>query len=127
MSEQPDCRRTRQPPEKIIAHLIVDSVSGMEEQWEYGTQDSDELEDKFSLLNANKEVAKSAVYELVSVENEGEENTLIDEYEIDQHDEPGYRIGAIAVLMINRGYEKSTVIDRLRKNADLLEENGSDQ
>ncbi|AFH22085.1 hypothetical protein OSG_eHP15_00275 [environmental Halophage eHP-15] len=50
---------------------------------------------------------------------------LIERFDIDQHDEVGYQIGALAVNLIDNGYDPVVVVDRLRENAKAIEQSSN--
>jgi hypothetical protein len=56
-------------PQKLYAHLLKDSVTGMTEGWEVSiprgntlSEDADEIENKLGMLGEYTEVVRSEVY-----------------------------------------------------------------
>lgn len=120
MTDQPEYT---QAPTKLYGHKIVDSVTGIFECWSYTQEDADTVEEKFETLDSFKQVDKSVLYTLQGSYSD-RDDALVDKYDIEKHDEVGYRLGMLAVKMVSEGYDAEMVADRLRKNAELFENGG---
>jgi hypothetical protein len=49
------------------------------------------------------------------------DESITKRFDVDRHDEIGYRLGAVAVSLIEKGYDPTVVANRLRANADRIE------
>lgn len=55
------------------------------------------------------------------------DDTVTKRFDVDRHDEIGYRLGAVAVSLIEKGYDPVVVANRLRANADRIEKTAANK